>query len=54
MICRHSHRIKDSDKIQMPNEVQVKLLKLMNSLSNKVILIMNMFNILIFWILISA
>ena len=54
MVCRHSHGIKDSDKIKMSNEVQVKLLELMNSLNNKVILIMNMFNILIFWILINA
>ena len=45
MVCRHSHGIKDSDKMQMLNEVQVKLLELMNSLNNKVILVMNMFNI---------
>ena len=45
MVCRHSHGIKYSDKMQMSNEVQVKLLELMNSLNNKVILIMNVFNI---------
>ena len=45
MVCWHSHSIKDLDKIQMSNKVQVKLLEFMNSLNNKVILIMNMYNI---------
>ena len=29
MVCRHSHGIKDSDKIQMSTEVQVELLESM-------------------------
>ena len=37
----------------MSNEVQVKLLELMNSLNNKVILVMNMLNIN-FWNFINA